>query len=169
MLTPLIHMHSITYSKVCGRVIGCNYNLLFGPITIIMVLYLHMWVEWVSTCISSRVHNISNCWLSQIDYFQLLALEVEERVRPGIGCGITGCLPANHGMRKFTHLHAEIIWLLHMCTVCVHGLLSFQDQTSARCGLIKNRVWTLSENRPVEIQQSVIIVCSSVGLGKLAW
>ena len=41
----LIHMHSITYSKVCGRVIGYNYNPLFGPITIIMVLHLHMWVE----------------------------------------------------------------------------------------------------------------------------
>ena len=64
-------------------------------------------------------------------------LEVEERVRTGIGCGFAGCLPANHGMRKFTHLHAEIIQLLHMCTVCVHGLLSFQNQTSAHCGLIK--------------------------------
>ena len=64
-------------------------------------------------------------------------LEIEKRVRTGTGCGFAGCLPANYGMRKFTHLHAEIIWLLHMFTVCVHGLLSFQDQTFAHCGLIK--------------------------------
>jgi len=39
------YMHGITYNKVCRRVIGCNYNLLFDPITIIMVLHLHMRVE----------------------------------------------------------------------------------------------------------------------------
>ena len=70
MLTPLIHMHSITYSKVCGRVIGCNYNLLFGPITIIMLLYtcIYGWNEYqpvfqVECTISVTVgcHRLTTC------------------------------------------------------------------------------------------------------------